>query len=50
MILDDIVRAKREEIAEHRRKRPLEALTDAELYRAPRRGFGPALTAPGRVP
>jgi indole-3-glycerol phosphate synthase len=49
MILDDIVRAKREEIAEHRRKRPLEALTDAELYRAPRRGFGAALAAPGRA-
>jgi indole-3-glycerol phosphate synthase len=49
MILDDIVRAKREEIAEHRRKRPLEALTDDALYRAPRRGFGAALAAPGRA-
>ncbi len=49
MILDDIVRAKRDEIAEHRRKRPLEALTDAEIYRAPRRGFAASLGAPGRA-
>ncbi len=49
MILDDIVRAKRDEIAEHRRKRPLEALTGAELYRAPRRGFAAALAEPGRA-
>ena len=49
MILDDIVRAKREEIAEHRRQRPLGALTGAELYHAPRRGFAAALAAPGRA-
>ena len=49
MILDDIIRAKREEIAEHRRKRSLEALTDAALYHAPRRSFGAALAAPGRA-
>jgi indole-3-glycerol phosphate synthase len=49
MILDDIVRAKRDEIAEHRRKRPLEALADAAIYRAPRRGFAAALAVPGRA-
>jgi indole-3-glycerol phosphate synthase len=49
VILDDIVRAKREEIAEHKRQRPLAALADAELYRAPRRGFAAALSKPGRA-
>jgi indole-3-glycerol phosphate synthase len=49
VILDDIVHAKREEVAEHRRKRSLEALTDAALYHAPRRSFGAALAAPGRA-
>lgn len=49
MILDDIVRAKREEIAEHKRQRPLETLSDAALYREPRRGFGAALARPGRA-
>ncbi len=49
MILDDIVAAKRDEIVEHQRQRPLEALVDVELYRAPRRGFGAALAEPGRA-
>ncbi len=49
MILDDIVAAKRDEIAEHKGQRPLAALTDAELYRAPRRGFAAALAEPGRA-
>jgi len=49
MILDQIVQSKREEIAEHKRQRPLEALADAELYRAPRRGFAAALARPGRA-
>jgi indole-3-glycerol phosphate synthase len=49
MILDDIVQAKRDEIAEHKRQRPLAALADAELYREPRRGFAAALARPGRA-
>ena len=49
MILDQIVQSKREEIAEHKRQRPLEALADADLYRAPRRGFAAALARPGRA-
>ncbi len=49
MILDDIVKAKREELAEHRRKRPLEVLADAALYHAPRRNFSAALVRPGRA-
>jgi indole-3-glycerol phosphate synthase len=49
MILDDIVTTKRDEIVEHKRQRPLAALADAELYRAPRRGFAAALAIPGRA-
>lgn len=49
MILDDIVAAKREEIVEHRRKRPLDVLAASPLYRTPRRGFAAALAAPGRA-
>jgi len=49
VILDQIVQSKREEIAEHKRQRPLEALADADLYRAPRRGFAAALARPGRA-
>jgi indole-3-glycerol phosphate synthase len=49
MILDEIVEAKREEIAEHRRQRTLAALADSALYRAPRRGFSAALARPGRA-
>jgi len=49
VILDQIVQSKREEIAEHKRQRPLEALADTDLYRAPRRGFAAALARPGRA-
>jgi indole-3-glycerol phosphate synthase len=49
VILDDIVRAKRDEIVEHKRQRPLEILAEAELYRAPRRGFAAALSKTGRA-
>lgn len=49
MILDDIVAAKRDEIVEHKRQRPLAALVDVEFYRAPRRGFAAALAEPGRA-
>jgi indole-3-glycerol phosphate synthase len=49
VILDQIVQSKREEIAEHKRQRPLEVLADADLYRAPRRGFAAALARPGRA-
>jgi indole-3-glycerol phosphate synthase len=49
MILDEIVAAKREEIAEHKRKRPLAALADSPLYKAERRPFAAALARPGRA-
>jgi indole-3-glycerol phosphate synthase len=49
MILDEIVESKRDEIAEHKRQRPLEALAESELYAAPRRGFSRALQPPGRA-
>lgn len=49
MILDEIVAAKREEVAEHKKKRPLAALAESALYRAPRRGFAAALARPGRA-
>lgn len=48
MILDEIVAAKHEEIAEHKRQRPLAALTHTELYQEPRRSFAVAVAAPGR--
>ena len=49
MILDEIVAAKREEIAEHKRKRPLPALADSPLYKDARRSFAAALARPGRA-
>lgn len=49
MILDEIVQSKRDEIAQHKRQRSLEALADSELYRAERRGFAAALSRPGRA-
>jgi len=49
VILDEIVAAKREEIAEHKRQRPLAALADAGLYQVARRGFAEALVRPGRA-
>jgi indole-3-glycerol phosphate synthase len=49
VILDQIVQSKREEIAEHKRQRPFQALAESELYRAPRRGFAAALARPGRA-
>jgi len=49
VILDDIVAAKRDEIVEHKRQRPLAALMEAELHRAPRRHFVEALARPGRA-
>jgi indole-3-glycerol phosphate synthase len=49
VILDEIVAAKREEIAEHKSQRSLAALADAKLYQAPRRGFAAALARPGRA-
>jgi len=49
VILDEIVAAKREEIQEHKRKRPLAVLAESALYRAPRRGFAAALARPGRA-
>jgi len=49
VILDEIVASKREEIAEHKRQRPLAALVESELYAGPRRGFAAALSRPGRA-
>ncbi len=49
MILDEIVSAKREEIAEHKRLRPLESLRARPAYAEARRGFAAALRAPGRA-
>lgn len=49
MILDDIVARKREEVAEHRRARPVPALRDHLHYAAERRGFRAALARPGRA-
>jgi len=49
VILDEIVQSKRDEIAQHKRQRSLDALADSELYRAARRGFAAALSRPGRA-
>jgi indole-3-glycerol phosphate synthase len=49
MILDDIVAAKREEVAEHKRLRPLDALRSHLFHAEPRRGFLEALRRPGRA-
>ena len=48
MILDEIVAAKREEIEEHKRKRPLAALADSALYKAERRPVRGRARATGR--
>lgn len=48
MILDEILLAKREEIAEHTRLRPLRALRERPGYAEARRGFAAALRHPGR--
>ena len=49
MILDDIVATKREEVAEHKRLRPLEELRGHLFYGEPRRGFATALGRGGRA-
>ncbi|MEA2626779.1 MAG: indole-3-glycerol phosphate synthase [Candidatus Binatota bacterium] len=49
MILDEIVESKKIEIAEHKAKRPLDALRECPLYAEPRRGFREALERPGRA-
>lgn len=49
MILDRIVAAKREEIAEHRRMRSVADLRSSPLYDEPRRGFLDRLREPGRA-
>ena len=49
MILDDIVAAKRLEIEEHRRARPLSALRSSPLWGEARRGFHERLREPGRA-
>jgi len=43
MILDDIVTARRADVATAKRTTPIEALRDAPLWNAPRRGFAAAL-------
>lgn len=45
MILDEILAAKRDEVAARRRATPVEALRDRAAYHAPRRGFRAALAA-----
>ena len=49
MILDRIVAAKRQEIAEHRLVRSVSALRSSPLYDQPRRGFLARLREPGRA-
>jgi indole-3-glycerol phosphate synthase len=49
MILDQIVAAKTEEVAEHKRLHPLERLRERPLYREKRRGFAEALRQSGRA-
>jgi indole-3-glycerol phosphate synthase len=48
MTLDQILEHKKREIAERRRRRPLQALADSPLFAAPRRDFAAALAVPGR--
>jgi indole-3-glycerol phosphate synthase len=47
-MLQEILDHKMRELEERRRARPLQALTAAPLFAAPRRDFGAALAAPGR--
>lgn len=47
-MLQDIIDHKMRELEERRRTRPLETLTAAPLFAAPRRDFAAALAAPGR--
>jgi indole-3-glycerol phosphate synthase len=49
VILDEIVATKREEVVEHRRKRPLDGLKNHLFSAEPRRGFAPALAREGRA-
>jgi len=48
MILDDIVRHRREDVARDRAMTPVESLRATTAYAAPRRGFTAALARPGR--
>ncbi|HYB98151.1 MAG TPA: indole-3-glycerol phosphate synthase TrpC [Candidatus Limnocylindrales bacterium] len=47
MILDEILEAKRDEVAAARRRRPIEELRARPLYEEPRRGFAAALAREG---
>jgi indole-3-glycerol phosphate synthase len=49
VILDDIVAAKREEVADHKQRRPLAALRAHPRYAEPRRSLAEALARPGRA-
>jgi indole-3-glycerol phosphate synthase len=49
VILDDIVAAKRVEVAEHKASRTVAALRASRFYAEPRRGFHEALRRPGRA-
>lgn len=48
MILDEIVRHRREDVARDRVRTPASALRQSAVYGEPRRGFLAALSAPGR--
>lgn len=48
MILDDIVRHRREDVERDRATTPVESLRATTAYAAPRRGFAAALARPGR--
>ena len=49
MILDEIVATKREEVAGHKRQRPLAGLRGHLFFDEPRRGFAKALAREGRA-
>jgi indole-3-glycerol phosphate synthase len=49
VILDDIVRAKIDEVADHKRLRSVRDLRDHLFYPEPRRGFAESLRRPGRA-
>ena len=49
MILDDILRAKREEVERRKRLASLSVLRESPLYRETRRGFAAAVSEPGAI-
>ncbi len=49
MILDDILRVKRDEVEQRKRARSAAALRESTSYQEPRRGFAAALEGPGAI-